>query len=216
MASMITVQMQGLVAGDENGPVSVANPPDKTTLQKGFRREKKTVSNEPFTVKTVGLGRQTYIWTSFIWALDRKFAGRKHLLAPIRRHIRCSSRWTMSPNFGKTTHLEIQGKTGITADRYISRTISIASALKKQFSGSGDIWPRELWLFWAYTIGMASLSATPRWKQLVCRQIPAGAEGGFIGLWQAAGGCLRLSLVSGGDRWRRSADQYAHEPEINR
>ena len=28
MASMLTVQMQGLVAGDVNGPVNVANPPD--------------------------------------------------------------------------------------------------------------------------------------------------------------------------------------------
>ena len=33
MASMVTVQMQGLVAGDTSGPVSVANPPEKTRFK---------------------------------------------------------------------------------------------------------------------------------------------------------------------------------------
>src|SRR5262249_9641941 len=50
MASMVTVQMQGLVAGDTKGPVDVSNPPDKTRF-KQVVHEKKTVSNEPFTVK---------------------------------------------------------------------------------------------------------------------------------------------------------------------
>jgi hypothetical protein len=43
MASLVTVQMQGLVAADTNGPVSVANPPDSTRFKKVFF-EKKSVS----------------------------------------------------------------------------------------------------------------------------------------------------------------------------
>ncbi len=39
----------------------------------------------------------------------------------------------MKPELWNSTHLEIQGKTGITADSFIAKTISLAMALKKQF-----------------------------------------------------------------------------------
>src|SRR5271163_973118 len=42
MASLVTFQMQGLVAGDTKGPVAVTNPPDKTRFKQVFY-EKKTV-----------------------------------------------------------------------------------------------------------------------------------------------------------------------------
>jgi len=49
MASVMTVQLQGLVAGDEAGPVSVANPPDMTRF-KTVVDKKSTVSSAPFTL----------------------------------------------------------------------------------------------------------------------------------------------------------------------
>jgi hypothetical protein len=130
MASMVTVQMQGLVAGDESGPVSVANPPDMTRFKKLFF-EKKTVSSEPFTVKPSVSDDYVYV-DEFIWALDRKFAnqnifGAKPSMQPVFVSL------DNEPELWKGTHLEIQGKTGITADSYIARTISLATALKKQF-----------------------------------------------------------------------------------
>src|ERR1022692_2794513 len=39
MASVMTVQLQGLVSADENGPVSIANPPGHDTLQNRGRHE---------------------------------------------------------------------------------------------------------------------------------------------------------------------------------
>ena len=47
LASLMTVQLQGLVAGDENGPVSVANPPDLTRF-KQVVDQKSTVSSCAF------------------------------------------------------------------------------------------------------------------------------------------------------------------------
>jgi hypothetical protein len=130
MASVVTVQMQGLVAADESGPVSVANPPDKTRFKKDFY-EKRTVSNEPFTVAPSVSDDSVYM-DEFIWALDRKFAGQNIFGAkPSTQPVFVSL--DNEPELWKSTHLEVQGKTGITADNYIARTVSLASALKKQF-----------------------------------------------------------------------------------
>jgi hypothetical protein len=130
MASMVTVQMQGLVAGDESGPVSVANPPDTTRFKKVFF-EKKTVTNEAFTVKP-SISDDYVFMDEFIWALDRKFAGQNIFGAkPSKQPVFVSL--DNEPELWKSTHLEIQGKMGITADSCIARTVSLATALKKQF-----------------------------------------------------------------------------------
>ncbi len=130
MASLVTVQMQGLVAGDSKGPVDVTNPPDMTRFKKVFY-EKKIVSNEPFTV-TPSVSDDYVYMDEFVWALDRKFAGRNIFGSkPQAQPVFVSL--DNEPELWKATHLEIQGKTGITADSYIARTISLATALKKQF-----------------------------------------------------------------------------------
>jgi hypothetical protein len=130
MASIITVQMQGLVAGDANGPVSVANPPDKTRFKQVFYA-KKTVTNDPFT-RTPSPSDDYVYMDEFIWALDQKFAGQNIFGAkPSTQHVFVSL--DNEPELWNTTHLEIQGKTPISADSYIARTISLATALKKQF-----------------------------------------------------------------------------------
>jgi hypothetical protein len=68
----------------------------------------------------------------FIWALDRKYAGQNIFGAkPATQHVFASL--DNEPELWKTTHLEVQGKTGITTDSYIARTVSLATALKKQF-----------------------------------------------------------------------------------
>jgi hypothetical protein len=67
-----------------------------------------------------------------VWALDQKFAGQNIFAAkPSSQHVFVSL--DNEPELWKTTHLEVQGKTGITSDQYIARTISLATALKKQF-----------------------------------------------------------------------------------
>jgi len=157
MASMVTVQMQGLVAGDVSGPVSVANPPDKARFKKVFY-EKKTVSNEPFTAKPSVSDDYVYM-DEFIWALDRKFAG-QNIFGANPSTLPVFVSLDNEPELWKTTHLEIQGKTGITADSYITRTISIAAALKKQFPDVVIFGPANYGFLGIYNWN-GELSATP-------------------------------------------------------
>src|ERR1700737_2259256 len=157
MASMVTVQMQGLVAGDESGPVSVANPPDKTRFKKVFY-EKKTVSNERFTVTPSASDDYVYM-DEFIWALDRKFAGQNIFGAkPSTQPVFVSL--DNEPELWKSTHPEIQGKTGITADSYIARTVSLATALKKQFPDLVIFGPAHYGFMGIYSWN-GEMSATP-------------------------------------------------------
>src|SRR5208283_44754 len=73
MASLVTFQLQGLVAGDENGPVSVADPPDLTRF-KQVVYQKSTQSSTPFTLNPPTTDNYVYM-DEFIWALDQKFSG---------------------------------------------------------------------------------------------------------------------------------------------
>ncbi len=111
MASMVTVQMQGLVAGDDQWPGQRRKPSGQDTLQEGFLREEdgieRTIHASNRRSRTT-----TYTWTSSSGRSTGSSKARTSL-APSRRHSLCSSRWTMSPKLWKSTHLEIQGKTGI-------------------------------------------------------------------------------------------------------
>lgn len=73
LASLITVQLQGLVAGDESGPVSVADPPDLTRFKQVVDK-KSTVSSVPFTITPPTTDANVYM-DEFAWALDQKFSG---------------------------------------------------------------------------------------------------------------------------------------------
>jgi hypothetical protein len=157
MASIVTAQMQGWVAGDENGPVSVANPPDKTRFKKVIY-QKKTVSNEPFTVTPSVSDNYVYM-DEFVWALDQKFKGQNIFGAkPSAQPVFVSL--DNEPELWNSTHLEIQGKTGITADSYIAKTVSLASALKKQFPDLVIFGPVHYGFMGIYSWS-GELSATP-------------------------------------------------------
>jgi hypothetical protein len=126
MASLVTFQMQGLVAADETGPVSVANPPD-------LSRFKKVVftKGSAFTATPSSSDPNVYM-DEFIWAIDRKFAGQNIFgTTPVTQHV--FAQLDNEPELWNSTHLEVQGSTGITSDAYIAKTISLATALKKQF-----------------------------------------------------------------------------------
>jgi hypothetical protein len=156
MESLITIQMQGLVAGDTKGPVAVTDPPDKTRFKKVFY-EKKTVSNEPFTV-TPSVSDDYVYMDEFIWALDRKFAGQNIFGAKPSRHVFVSL--DNEPELWKSTHLEIQGKTGITTESYIAKTVSLATALKKQFPELVIFGPAHYGFMGIYSWN-GEMSATP-------------------------------------------------------
>ncbi len=129
LASLITVQLQGLVAGDENGPVSVANPPDLTRF-KQVVDQKSTVSSAPFTINPPTTDNYVFM-DEFVWALDQKFSG-MGIFGASPTHPTFVS-LDNEPELWNSTHLEVQGPNPVTSDAYIAKTITITEALKNQF-----------------------------------------------------------------------------------
>jgi fibronectin type 3 domain-containing protein len=127
LASLVTVQLQGLVSADENGPVSVTNPPDlsrfKTVVDK-----KSTVLGTPFTVTPPTTDTNVYM-DEFVWALDQKLPG---IFGANPSHPTFLS-LDNEPELWNSTHLEVQGKSAVTSDNYITKTINLSKALKDQF-----------------------------------------------------------------------------------
>ena len=129
MATLMTVQLQGLVSADENGNVSVANPPDLTRF-KTVVDKKSTVSTAPFTITPPTTDANVYM-DEFLFAMDQKFSG-----------VGIFGGTTATPTFvsldnepelWNSTHLEVQGSTRITSDNYITKTVTLTKALKDQF-----------------------------------------------------------------------------------
>ncbi|HWS68029.1 MAG TPA: glycoside hydrolase family 44 protein [Steroidobacteraceae bacterium] len=130
MASLVTVQMQGLVAGDESGAVSTSNPPDLTRF-KQVVNQKSSSSGVPFTTSPPTTDAYVYM-DEFLWSLDLKFAGQSIFgLSPTTQHV--FAQLDNEPELWNSTHLEVQGPNPITSDAYIAKTIGLAKALKDQF-----------------------------------------------------------------------------------
>ena len=129
-ASLITFQMQGLVAGDESGPVSVSNPPDLTRFKQAIPK-KSTVTSTPFTVNPTLTDANVY-QDEFAWALDQAFAGQSIFgVTPTTQPV--FAQLDNEPELWNSTHLEVQGSQPVTSDAYIAKTISLSKALKDQF-----------------------------------------------------------------------------------
>jgi fibronectin type 3 domain-containing protein len=129
LASLITVQLQGLVSADESGPVSVTNPPDLSRF-KTVVDQKSTVSSAPFTLTPPTTDANVYM-DEFVWALDQKFSG-MGIFGANPTHPTFIS-LDNEPELWNSTHLEVQGPNPVTSDDYIAKTIIITKALKTQF-----------------------------------------------------------------------------------
>lgn len=130
LASLVTFQLQGLVAGDENGPVSVANPPDLTRF-KTVVDKKSTISSAPFTLTPPTTDANVYM-DEFMWALDQRFAGQGIFgTSPTTQPTFIDL--DNEPELWNTTHLEVQGPNLEDPGTYISKTITLTEALKDQF-----------------------------------------------------------------------------------
>ncbi len=129
LASLMTVQLQGLVSADDSGDVSVTNPPDlsrfKTVVDK-----KSTITTDPFTTTPPTTDANVYM-DEFLWALDQKFTGKNIFGASPNLPTFVSL--DNEPELWNSTHLEVQGHTQITSDAYIAKTITLTEALKDQF-----------------------------------------------------------------------------------
>lgn len=127
MASMMTVQLQGLVSADENGPVSVVNPPDMTRF-KTVVDKKSTVSGVAFTTSPDTSDANVYM-DEFLWAMDEKLPGIFGVSPAQPTFVSLDN----EPEPWNFTHLEVQGATPVSSDDYISKTITLTKALKDQF-----------------------------------------------------------------------------------
>jgi len=129
VASLVTVQLQGLVSGDENGPVSVTNPPDLSRFKQVVDK-KSSVTSTPFTLNPPATDANVYM-DEMVWALDQKFSG-MGIFGSSPKHPAFLS-LDNEPELWNSTHLEVQGPNPVTSDAYISKTIALAEAIKDQF-----------------------------------------------------------------------------------
>ena len=94
MASLMTIQLQGLVSADESGPVSVTSPPDLTRFKQVIDK-KSTISAVAFTETPISTDANVYM-DEFVWSMDQKVPGIFGQVHATRR----SSVWTTSRNCG--------------------------------------------------------------------------------------------------------------------
>ena len=156
LASLVTFQLQGLVSADENGPVSIANPPDLTRF-KSVVDKKSTVSATPFTLTPPTNDANVYM-DEFLWALDQKFSG-MGIFGTNPTHPTFIS-LDNEPELWNSTHLEVQGSTAVTSDNYITKTIALSKALKDQFPNAVIFGPVHYGFQGLYN-WQGELSATP-------------------------------------------------------
>lgn len=127
LASLVTVQLQGLVSADESGQVSVTNPPDMTRF-KTVVDKKSTISSVPFTTSPDASDAFDYM-DEFVWAMDQKLPGIFDANPTLPTFVSLDN----EPELWNSTHLEVQGKTPVSSDNYIAKTITLTKALKDQF-----------------------------------------------------------------------------------
>jgi len=155
MATLMTVQLQGLVSADENGPVSIANPPDLTRFDPVVD-QKSTVSAVPFTTTPLTTG--PVFMDEFVWALNQDFLGSGIFGGSTKTPTFVDL--DNEPELWSTTHLEVQGSTPITPQSYISKTLTLTQALKNQFPNMIIFGPVHYGFLGIYN-WQSQLSATP-------------------------------------------------------
>lgn len=155
-ASLITVQMQGWVSADTSGPVSTSNPPDVTRF-KPVVFKKSTQSATPFTISPATGDNAVYM-DEFMWALDQKFIGLGIFAAgtTLPTFVELDN----EPELWNSTHLEVQGPTGIGSDAYIAKTVALTRALKDQFPAMTIVGPAHYGFGGVYS-WQGELSPTP-------------------------------------------------------
>jgi Glycoside hydrolase family 44/Fibronectin type III domain len=154
MASVMTVQLQGLVSADESGPVSVSSPPDLSRFKQAIAK-KSTITPAAFTETPSTTDANVYM-DEFLWSMDQKISGIFGANPPLPTFVSLDN----EPELWNSTHLEVQGSTPISSDNYIAKTISLTKALKDQFPNVMIFGPVHYGFEGIYS-WQGELSATP-------------------------------------------------------
>ena len=121
-ASLVTFQLQGYVAADENGVVNISDPNHLATRFKQVVYQKdKAVA---FTASPPTTDASVYM-DEFLWALRGKFPGDIYADPTTPTFVSLDN----EPELWPSTHAEIQS-TAPDAEAFIQKTISLCQALK--------------------------------------------------------------------------------------
>jgi len=157
LASLVTFQLQGYVSADESGPVP--RPFPNLTRFKPVVAKKSAVSNASFTFDPAKFDANVYM-DEFAWALDQKFST-QGIFGASPAHPTFIS-LDNEPDLWYATHEEVQGPTNISSDNFVTKTGTLAKALKDQFSSLVIFGPVNYGFNGIYSWqGDPSLSPTP-------------------------------------------------------
>lgn len=156
IASLITVQLQGLVAADTAGPVKTGSTVDAGRF-KEVVYDKRSLSADPFTLNPPSNDAYVYM-DEFLWAIDKKFSERRIFSsAPKGPPVFVSL--DNEPELWNSTHKEIQ-PAPISADAYIRKSLRLAAALKATLPDVVLFGPAHFGFYGLYNWS-GGLTATP-------------------------------------------------------
>jgi hypothetical protein len=126
LATLITVPMLGFVAADGSGPVPLTNPIAASRFKSVV-----FAKGSAFTATPSSANASVYD-DEMVWALDQHYAGQGIFsstpsVAPVFIEL------DNEPDLWSATHQEVETSTEIAPSAYFAKTVSLSSALKKQF-----------------------------------------------------------------------------------
>jgi hypothetical protein len=126
IASLITVPMQGYVAGDDLGPVALTNP-----IQTSRFKTVVYAKGSAFTTTPSNANASVYD-DEMVWALDQHYSGQGIFsttpsVSPVFIEL------DNEPDLWNYTHQEIQTSTEISPSAFFAKTTTLSTALKAQF-----------------------------------------------------------------------------------
>jgi hypothetical protein len=128
LASLVTLQLQGNVSVDTT-TVQVPMPFPDLTYFRPVVSKKSAASAAPFTVTPPPATTDNNVYMDeFAWALDQKFSG-MNIFGANAVHPTFIS-LDNEPDLWNSTHQEIQGSTNVSTANFITKTATLAKALK--------------------------------------------------------------------------------------
>ena len=140
ITSLITVPMQGCVAGDAAGPVALTNP-----IQTSRFKTVVFAKGSPFTATPSNSNASVYD-DEMVWAVDSHYSGQgiftsSPSVAPVLIEL------DNEPDLWNSTHQEIQTSTNISYSDFFAKSIALSTAIKAQFPQATILGPVN----WGFT-----------------------------------------------------------------
>lgn len=128
LASLVTLQLQGYVSVDTT-TVQVPMPFPDLTYFRPVVSKKSAASAAPFTVTPPPATTDNNVYMDeFAWTLDQEFSG-MNIFGANAVHPTFVS-LDNEPDLWNSTHPEIQGSTNVSTANFITKTVTLAKALK--------------------------------------------------------------------------------------